>query len=77
MYPTHVDVVLALEKARDAWKEVFFVPGYGRSFDKYSVNPEPAAMAILAGLILIAEVQNGDCKTDSEGRGGKEKTNGS
>ena len=68
MYPSDVDVIIALEKAAKAWKQVFFVDGHGRSFDKYSVDPEPAAMAMLAGFILTAEAldRNVSCKTDPE-----------
>lgn len=46
----------ALTEAQEAWKDVFFVDGHGRSFDKFSVTPDPTALAIIAAAIYLKEV---------------------
>lgn len=37
-----------LEEAKDCWKEVFYQDGYGEKFDRYSMSPEPVAIAMIA-----------------------------
>lgn len=43
-----------LRDAKDAWKEVFYIEGYGREFDKWEVGPDPMAIAKVATELFRA-----------------------
>jgi hypothetical protein len=45
------DMTTALSIAKDAWKEVFFKDGFGKKFDKYTIQPKPEAIATIAAEI--------------------------
>ena len=41
-------MIRCLKEAKECWKEVFFVDGYGKQFDKYPMPPDPVAIAMVA-----------------------------
>ena len=50
-------MVRCLKHAKEMWDEAFLVNGYGQSFDKYSVKPDPKAIAIIAVKLFDAEMK--------------------
>jgi len=43
-----------LRDAMDAWKDAFFIEGYGREFDKWKITPDPVAIAMIADTLFMS-----------------------
>lgn len=55
-------MTLCLKRAKEMWDDAFLVRGYGQSFDKYSVAPDPQALAIIA-VKLFDDMEDRDGET--------------